>query len=463
MAWLRKKKHWWGAAGVAALLISLIALSTRGHRSPAKADDRAETRRNDSTETALVRVEVIRPAAGGIVRTTVQPGSAHSFESVDMFAKVSGFLKSQGVDIGTPVKSGQLLAEIDVPELAEELERDKALLQQAEAEVVQAQARLTSVIAERKAADAFVNQSRANVKRSESEREYRDKQYQRIHKLHALDSIEARLVDEKLDQLQAARAGELAAQSGVITAEEQAAAAAAKVGGAEADIAVAQAKVKVAQAGVSRTKAMLSYTRITAPCDGVITHRGFHPGAFIRSANQGEHQPLLSVDRIDLMRVVVQVPDRDVPFTQPGDKAVVVFDALPSMRLSGTVSRISASENSEARSMRVEIDVPNRTGLIRDGMYGHVEIELESASNGVTVPSSCLVGDIGAEQAKVFVVDRGALRLANVKIGKDTGKQVEIVSGLTVNDLVVVRPPSGLKEGAPVQAIAAQPESKSGH
>ncbi|HWA97782.1 MAG TPA: efflux RND transporter periplasmic adaptor subunit, partial [Pirellulales bacterium] len=393
---------------------------------------------------------------------TVQPGSAHSFQSAGLFAKVSGYLKTQNVDIGSHVKRGDLLAEIDVPELVQELERDKGNLRQAEAEVVQAEAQVASAVSERKAVEALVAQTEANVKRAESDRSFRHRQHERIRDLHSLKSVEERLVDERLDQLNAAIAAELAARSAVVTAQEQAAAAESRVARAKADLNVAKAKIDVMQAAVHKTEVLIGYTKIKSPYDGIVTERNFHPGAFIRSADQGEHKPLLAVDRTDLMRVVVQVPDRDVPFTQPGDPARIVFDALPSMPFTGEVARVSAFEDPESRTMRVEVDVPNAKGIIRDGMYGQAEIELEEASPGVTIPSTCIVGSVIDGKAKVYVIAGGKAHLADIATGKDTGSQIEVLSGLDTSQQVVVKPPSALIEGIAIDAVAA-PAKSSGH
>ncbi|HEX4130812.1 MAG TPA: efflux RND transporter periplasmic adaptor subunit [Pirellulales bacterium] len=458
------KKLWWigGVAGLATVAGG-FALLPHGHPAALAHAAAAEHAQPGEQSASAIRVETIAPTPGGIVRKTVQPGSAHSFQSAGLYAKVSGYLKSQAVDIGSVVKRGQVLAEIDIPELAQELLRDQGQLRQAEAEVVQSQAAIASAEAEQKAAEALIAEAEAHVKRATSEREFREKAYDRIRNLHSLKSVEERLVDEKLDQLNAAGAAELAARSTVISARQQAAAAAAKVRRAEADLLVAKAKIDVVQATVARTGVLLDYTKIVSPYDGVVTERNFHPGAFIRSADQSEHQPLLAVDRIDLMRIVVQVPDRDVPFTQPGDEATIVFDALPGQKFTGKVARVSASENPESRTMRVEIDVPNTDGILRDGMYGQVEIELEKASPGVTIPSACVISDVRANQAKVYVVEQGKVRLTTIETGKDTGVLIEVKQGLTTSDRVVLKPPSSLIDGLAVEAVAAPVAQKSGH
>ena len=164
---------------------------------------------------------------------------------------------------------------------------------------------------------------------------------------------------------------------------------------------------------------------------------------------------MLFVDRMDLMRVVVQIPDREVPYTQPGDKATVRLDALPNQAFVGQISRVADAEDPETRAMRIEIDLPNPAGLIRDGMYGKVDIELEPAPAGVTIPSACLVGNEQHGKSQVFIVQQGKARLQHVNVGKDTGIHVEVLSGLNPADEIIVQPPAGLADGTVVTALPA--------
>src|SRR5581483_5395262 len=116
------------------------------------------------------------------------------------------------------------------------------------------------------------------------------------------------------------------------------------------------------------------YSKIVSPYNGVITARNFHVGDFIRAADQGASRPLLDVAKTDLMRVVVQIPDKDVPFAGPGDTAVVEIDALPGKKFNGKVSRIANAEDSQTRTMRTEIDLANADGILREGMYGRATV-----------------------------------------------------------------------------------------
>ena len=442
-------------AGAVVLAILSVALS-HGESSQAK-EEAAESHASAVAISTRIRVQTVHPTEGGIARTTSQPGAALAYESADLYSKVSGFLETQNVDIGSQVKRGDLLAVIFVPELVTELEYARATLRQAKAEVVQMESKITTALAEQHSAEAYVVQTDAEVQRYEAEMSFRDKQYKRIAELSKLNSIEERLVDEKLDQLHAAEGALRAARSAVRTAQQQAAADVARVEEARADLMMAQAKVSVAEASLQKAQVMESYTKIVSPYDGVITRRSFYPGAFIRAPDQGGQIPLLSVARMDKMRVVVQIPDREVPYTQPGDKAKVRLDALPSHTFYGTISRVADSEDPLTRAMRVEIDLPNSTGLIRDQMYGQVDIELEPAPAGVTIPSACLFGDEQHGKTQVFVVEQGQARLKHLNVGKDTGVHVEVLSGLTPAAEVILQPPAGLSDGTVVLASPAQP------
>jgi RND family efflux transporter MFP subunit len=452
-------------AGTLAVAICAFGLS---HSHPSQAEENhsslAAENAVQSSSSYAIRVETVHPKPGGIARTTSQPGSAHSYESAELYSKVSGYLQTQNVDIGSRVKQGDILAVIYVPELTKELEYATAMLQQTKAEVIQMQSRIASSIADQKAAEAYVTQTEAEVQRHEAEMSFREKQYNRIQELSKLNSVEDRLVDEKLDQLHAAEGAVRAAHRAVLTARQQAAADEARVAQARADLVMAQAKVRVAEASLEKAQVMVAYTKITSPYDGVITRRNFYRGAFIRAPDQGGQIPLLCVDRMDLMRVVVQIPDREVPYTNPGDKAKVRLDALPDHAFAGQISRVADAEDPETRAMRIEIDLPNPAGLIRDGMYGKVDIELEPAPAGVTISSACLVGNEQHGKSQLFVVKEGKARLRPVNVGKDTGVYVEVLSGLTTADEVIVQPPAGLADGNVVTAApAAQVAETPGH
>jgi RND family efflux transporter MFP subunit len=449
-----KNNHWWYVGALVAALVVLSVGIIGGQRLYSSPPENAEAPQENETEEVSLRVDTVQPTKGGLIRRTSQPGSAHSWESAELYAKISGYLLAQHVDIGSHVKRGDLLAELDVPELHKDVEAAAANYEQAKAEVAQAEARVASAFADFKASQSRVAQSKAEADRFEAEVDFQQKQFDRLSALSEQNAIEARVVDEQKLQLDSAQANRRAAQSSVVAAEQQALAAESRVALAKADLDVTKAKLRVAESQLERVKVIAGYTRIVSPYDGVVTLRNFHRGAYIRSPDQGGQVPLLAVDYTDRMRVLVRIPEREVPFIQAGDKAAVKFDALPSREFTGTVARIAESEDSATRTMLAEVDVDNPDHVIRDHMYGRVEIELEAAPQGVTIPSHCLVGDVVDDSGQVFVVEDGVARLRKVKVGRDTGIEAEVLSGLTTGDAVIMRPPGGLADGAAVVAAA---------
>lgn len=437
-----------------------LALSGPKVSSPLIANHQAAASESGEPQAAepatTFRVETTTPKPGGVQRVSIQPGSVIGFESAQLFAKVSGYLKFQPVDIGSLVKRGQVLAEIDAPELFRDADQAKAAVDQAKAAVAQAEARVLTAQADKEAAQATVKQNEAEVDRTIATRSFREKQYQRIKDLFEARSIDGRLVDEKFEEMESALAAQHAAEAAVATAKAQVSAAGAKVEQAKSDLANAKAQVEVAEATRARANVFVDYTRIISPYDGVVTKRSYFLGDFIRAADQGGLVPLLAVNRTDVMRVVVQIPDRDVPYTNVGDPADVEIDALPGKSFSAKVSRIADAEDPETRTMRIEVDLPNKDNLLRQGMYGRVTVHLERSGQLLSVFTSSVVNGSDLTKPSVFVVKDGVAKLTPVVLGVDNGLRVEVLQGLQPGDAVVQRPPAGLSDGARVEVISRQ-------
>jgi RND family efflux transporter MFP subunit len=410
-------------------------------------------------------VQVIRPQRGGLERTTDQPGTLRAFEYAPLYAKISGYLKDLHVDRGDRVKKGQLLARVYDPEQDVAVLQGQAALEHSRASVKQAEAKLKIARVGVQAAEAKVNQSKSVLEEAVAQRSYRKKALDRITALASRNAVEQQLVDEQEDQYMASQASEHSAQAGIETAEAQLSESKAAVEQADADLTTARVQVTVAEANLERAKVFQSYTRIESPLDGVVTFRGegIHPGAFVRSAMEGNNaEPILTVARTDKMRTIVQVPDPDVPFCNPGDPVTIRIDALKGRLFRGTVSRVAEAEDLKDRTMRVEIDLPNPDGVLRDGMYGRAIIELEPPSNNLTIPATCLIEQNGKADGAVYTVKEGRVKRTDIRVGKDNGLQVEVLSGLAPDDELIAQPTSSITGGLNVKPENAGEAAKKG-
>jgi HlyD family secretion protein len=455
-----RKSNW---SGLRWLIVGVIILAAGGIGAfywsrPGRGESKREGGAASQTRRAASQfpsVLVMKPQQGGMERTTDQPGTIRAFEFAPLYAKVSGYLKELKVDRGDRVKNGQLLAQVFDPELDVAVLQAEAALEHSKAAAKQAEARLKTAKVGVQAAEAKRNQAKSVLEEAQSQRTYRRKVRDRISALVLRNAAEPQLADEKEDEYMASLAAEHSAEAGIETAEAQFQEAKAAVEQAEADLATAKTEITVSEANLKKAKVFVDYTRIESPLDGVVTFRGegVHPGAFIRSAMEGGNaEPLLTVGRTDRFRTIVQVPERDVPFCDQGDPATVTFDALKGRVFKGTVSRVASSEDLVQRIMRVEIDLPNKDGLLRDGMYGRAVIELEPPSKNLTIPASCLIEQNGEGEGAVYLVKDGKVKRAPIRVGKDNGLQVEVLSGLSPDDEIIAQPTSSIAEGIDVKA-----------
>lgn len=449
-------RFWSRGTKILLLALSLIPIGiggtmlvSRERKASASYSKSRDPRAAETQSDEAVRVEVVHPERGGLTRTSTQIGTVHPFQQARLFAKVSGYLKWQEVDIGSHVKKGEILARIDDPEALKEADRAVAALKQAKTQVAQGQARVETAQADVKAAEAAVAKAKANIGSFVSRRKYREKELVRYRDLRTRQAVPQQIVDEYEDHYETAVAEERAAEAELDSSKALLDSSAAKVDQAQADLDEAKANVEVIAEMLAKDRVMVDYMTIKSPYDGVITQRAFFEGDFIRSAAEGTEKPLLTVARTDKMRVVTYVPDRDVPLTDLGDKAIVTLDALPGHRFEGKVSRFSNSEEPETRTMRTEIDLENTSGLLREGMYGIATIMLENDTANLTIPTGCLLGKSDHDQSSVFVFKEGRAHEVKIRVGVDNGIRVEVLAGLKPTDKVIVDKRS-ITEGTPV-------------
>jgi RND family efflux transporter MFP subunit len=341
-------------------------------------------------DAAVLSVNVVKPTSGSQGGDLALPGNVVAFTDTPIYSRTNGYLKKWYFDIGAHVHKGQLLAEVDTPEIDQQLDQSRA-----ELERMQANADLAGVTSNR---------------------------WQALLAKHAVSQQEA-------DQ-------------------------------ARSNYIAAQAAVDASKANVRRLEQLQSYERIIAPFDGVITARNTDIGDLI-NAGSGSNNPreLFHMDAVSSLRVFVAVPEVDSDSIHDRDLATLTQDSNPDIKISGTVVRNANAIDRSTRTLNVEVDVDNSKGGLRPGAYVFVHFHLPPIGNSVTIPSNTLL--FRAEGLRVGVVRNGSVQLVPVTIGQDLGNTVEITSGLTSADSVILDPSDSLASGMQVhpQAVAVGGQS----
>ncbi|HXY36291.1 MAG TPA: efflux RND transporter periplasmic adaptor subunit [Planctomycetaceae bacterium] len=448
----------WPRAGIVVIAIAVLPAlgcgwveSHPATEPPTASGEYQPTAGDQSARSSMPRVDVVHPQLGGVVTSTTQPASVEAFHYANLFTKVSGYLKTQSVDIGARVKVGQLLATIDAPEIIQAAHQAAAELEQAQAQLKANEAALETAKANVAVAAATVTEKRADLKQAVAFFEFHQIQYNRMSDLFQQKAIDERAVDENRKERDSAEAAKNLAEAAVRTAQADLGAQQALEQQARANVADSRAKVEVASKVLEKANVYVSYTQIRSPYNGVVTRRDFHVGDFVRAAEEGGDLPVLTVAETDLMRIVVKMPEEYVPLTRPGDTARFRLTYIDHVFV-GKVARIADSMDRTDKTMRTEIDLPNPKNDLRDGMYGYATIELSSSLKGLSIPSSSVTSG-GDSKSSVFVVRDGRLKRVAVKVASHNGARVEILAGLNPEDLVVRKPADDLTEGEAVQAV----------
>jgi RND family efflux transporter MFP subunit len=376
------------------------------------------------------------PAARSVAAAKVERGTVDEtltlaaefrpFQEIDVHAKVAGYVKEIGVDVGDRVKAGQLLAVLEIPELEDEIRQDEA--------------------AERRSQEE-VHRADADLQRAES-----------AHEIAHLGAT--RLAAVLRDR------PKLVAQQDIDEAQARDRMAEAQVATAKAAVASSNEQLAVAQATKNHTRTLFGYARITAPFAGVITRRYADTGAMIQAgtASQTQTMPIVRLSENALLRLALQVPESAVSRIHVG-APVDVRVASVGRTFPGKIARFAERVNAETRTMDTEIDVPNPQLELVPGMYADAAIVLDRASDVIVAPVQAV--DRDGDRVTVLAVTPGhAVELRDVKLGLESADRVEIRSGLSEGDLVIVGSRAGLKAGTavtPVVARAAAAQKEASH
>jgi membrane fusion protein, multidrug efflux system len=225
----------------------------------------------------------------------------------------------------------------------------------------------------------------------------------------------------------------------------------------EGRLAMAKAGVGMARANLDRTDTLLRYAKITAPFGGIVTARFVDPGAFIPSATSGsaaQTAAIVTIADFNTVRAQVALPETEAALAQVGQPVKLAVEGLPGKNFAGTISRMSYALDDASRTMLVEADFPNADLTLRPGMYASVKVGVEKHANALLIPIEALVME--KANAFTFVADGGKAKKTAIKIGFNDGAKVEVLSGLTGNEAVILMGKLALADGTPVNATEAK-------
>lgn len=412
---------------------------------------------------------VVKPERRTLRHTVNQPGRVEAFEQTPLYARVAGYVKSVHADIGArivgphsnsqglKVAPGQVLAELDVPELAEELKQKEALIAQSAEEVKQAEESVHVAEAARHSAASLLKEAEAARPRAEAQFERWRVEFQRAEENVRKGVLDAQSRDEVHFQLESARAARNEVEAKVQSARAAVQEAEAKTGKARADVRVADARRVACMAARDHTAALLGYTHIEAPYDGVVIRRLVNTGDFYQPAAGGKGDPIFVVARIDPVRVFVEVPETDAVLIRDGDQAVVRVRARQNEAFDGVVARTSWALDPRARTLYTEIKVANPHGRLRPGMYATAAITIER-KDAWSLPASAV--QVHGDLVSVFRVVAGKAVHTAARVGLRDGAWIGLLEirpddgswrEPTATDEFVEKIPAGLVDGQPVR------------
>jgi RND family efflux transporter MFP subunit len=344
-------------------------------------------------------VSVVSPRLAPATTGVVLPGNIQAIEETPIYARANGYLRRRLVDIGDRVRAGQLLAEIETPELDQQLMQAHANLQQARAALMQVRATMEFA---RTTADRW-------------------------------DELERRelVARQEADQQRSAFAV------------------------SQATFNAAQATVNAQAANVRQLEALQAFRRVTAPFDGIITARNVEAGALITAGSSTNTPQLFRIALIDTLRIYVNLPQPYVPSIRSGQTAQLLVQEFPQRSFTGQVVRTANALDPASRTLLTEVQVSNREATLLPGMYAQVKFVVSRDYPPQLIPANTLVIRPDGPQVAAVHEDH-TVHYQKVVVGRDYGSEVEIISGLNGAESLITNPTDDLVAGTAVQVVGIQ-------
>jgi membrane fusion protein (multidrug efflux system) len=386
------------AATAAVIITGLVTASCRsnqGGASPAAAAAPVEAR----------EIDVVRVVERPLDVELSLPGELVAYQAVAIFPRVTGFVKSINVDRGSAVRSGEVLAVLEAPELA--------------AQRLEAQSKLQALDAQLAAARAKADADRST--------------FERLKNASATPGV--------------------VAGNDVLVAEKTAEA-------SQDQVVAAQQSVDAAKQAVSALRDMEGYLRVTAPFNGVVTERNVHPGALVGpTSGAGAPVPMLRVVENHRLRVVVPVPEAYTSDLKTGTTIAFTVAAYPGETFSGTTARIAQAVDVSTRTMAVELDVVNHEGRLAPGTFCQVRWPVHRSGPSLLVPSTSVAST--TDRTFVVRIRGGKAEWVDIRTGLTSGALVEVFGDLRPGDELAARGTDELRPGTEVRSRKGKPVAQS--
>lgn len=360
----------------------------------------------DGQSLPVVNVQLVKRSSAKT--SLVLPGNVQAITEGPVLARASGYIKKRYVDIGDRVTGGQVLAEIEAPEVGQQIKQAQATIDQANSTVQQAQAALeqgkTNANLARVTADRWANLLTKGVVSRQDNDTYQA-QYQ--------------------------------AQQSNVQALEKA-------------VAAARSNVAAAEANLARLNQLLTYQTVRAPFAGVITLRNVDTGVLVTEGNT----LLFRIAQTDRLRTFLNVPQADADSVRVGQQATLTIPGEAGRKFNGTVARTANALDPATRTLLVEVQVPNPGAKLMPGEYAEVDLAVPRKDPPLVIPGDTLVVRSDGPQVAVVGPD-GAVHFTGIRLGRDFGDRLEVLSGLEEGQQLVVNPSDLIREGVKVKPVSS--------
>ena len=388
---------------------------------------KANVRKEEPTTNQPAAVEVTTAAAikRELPRFFEATGSLAGDQQTDVAPQTSGKVIAVGVDIGSPVKRGQLLVRLDDAELKLHVDQAIAQVGQAKAAVKQAEEKIGL-----RPGQAFDPNRVAEVSAAKVALDLAEKNFRRAEKLIESGDVSRSFYDD-----QRARRDQLKEQYDVALAQARQNYAA---------VEVARTNVANAEAQLGLARKNLSYANIPSPIDGFVSERTADLGEYV-----SPQQKVATVVRTNPLRIRIDIPEQAIPEVRVGQSVSMTTSAWPDRNFSGRVARIAPNVSATSRTLTVEAEIENSSGALKPGQFATVRILQERADPAVLVPARAVVTDAGV--SRLFVIKDGRAEQRVVQTGQTEGDLIEIKSGVAADEQVATSNVEQLSDGIAIK------------